>query len=82
MAQVREKKRAWTGATLGDGFPDVFGQLLDHSRALGFDENPDYARFQTLFDEFSNGMSISHETFVEPNMVTSTCEHFTSTFSR
>jgi hypothetical protein len=84
MAQVREKKRAWTGARLGEGFPDAFGQLLDHSRALGFDENPDYARFQTLFDDLSWGISFSRETFGGPNMVSCsmpTCEHSSSLLS-
>lgn len=78
MAQVREKKRAWTGAGLGEGFPDPFGQLLDYSRALGFDENPDYTRFWTLFDDFSQGISFSRETFGGSNTVacsTPTCEH-------
>jgi hypothetical protein len=75
---VRERKRTWTGARLGEGFPDAFGQLLDHSCALRFNENPDYPLFQTLFDDFSHETSESHETFGEPNIVslrTAICEH-------
>ncbi|KIM92407.1 hypothetical protein PILCRDRAFT_57595, partial [Piloderma croceum F 1598] len=78
MAQVWERKCAWTGAGLREGFPDAFGQLLDHSRALGLDENPDYACFQILFDDFSQGTSFSRETFGGSNTVacsTPTCEH-------
>ena len=78
MAQLWENKRAWTGAQLGEGFPEAFSQLLDHSRALGFDENPDYARFRTLFDDFSSGISFSHDAFWGPDTVscsTPTCEH-------
>jgi len=36
---------------LGEGLPDAFGELLDYSRALRFDEKPDYARFLALFDD-------------------------------
>ncbi|KIM74543.1 hypothetical protein PILCRDRAFT_828099 [Piloderma croceum F 1598] len=68
MAQVREKKRAWTGSRLGEGYPDIFGQLLDYSRALVFDENPDYARFQAVFDDFLC-LPLEHRFLAEPNMV-------------
>ena len=78
MAQVQERKRAWTGVRLGEGFLDAFGQLLDHSCALGFDENPDYAWFQDLFDDFSQGLSFSRKTIRGPNTVAysmPTCEY-------
>jgi hypothetical protein len=77
MAQVREKKRSWTGARLGEGFPDAFGQLLDHARALEFDEKPDYARFHSHFDDLLHRSSIEHEVPTEQSIASrgsSNCE--------
>lgn len=55
LAQVREKKLAWTGSRLALGLPAEFGQLLDYARGLRFDEQPDYdgwrLKFRTLFEQ-------------------------------
>ncbi|OBZ73783.1 Casein kinase I isoform delta [Grifola frondosa] len=51
MIQVREQKQRWSGTTLADGYPTEFGQFLDYTRALGFEQVPDYSRFRDMFRE-------------------------------
>jgi hypothetical protein len=49
LAQVREKKRSWSGSRLAEGYPPVFGLLLDYARNLDFRECPDYTYLRTQF---------------------------------
>jgi hypothetical protein len=51
MAQVKEKKRRWSGSKLAEGHPPVFGQLLEYARGLTPEEPLDYNRFRTEFDQ-------------------------------
>lgn len=42
---------SWNGARLTEGYPSVFGGLLDYARHLGFDEPIDYNRFREYFEK-------------------------------
>ncbi|KAJ7432332.1 kinase-like domain-containing protein [Mycena latifolia] len=46
---IHREKEAWTGAELAAGAPALFGAFLDYARGLGYDEDPDYARWQRAF---------------------------------
>ena len=43
---ILKQKLAWSGAALCAGYPPVFAELIDYSRAVGFEEAPDYARWK------------------------------------
>ena len=51
IPQIRSKMLSWNGARLTEGYPSVFGDLLDYARHLGFDEPIDYDRFRADFDK-------------------------------
>ncbi|KAG7445408.1 kinase-like protein, partial [Guyanagaster necrorhizus] len=46
---VRHIKTSCSGKHLSGGLPAEFGDLLDHSRSLDFNELPDYGKFRPLF---------------------------------
>lgn len=46
---VRRIKSNCSGQFLSDGFPVEFGELLDHSRSLEFNQFPDYDRLRRVF---------------------------------
>ncbi|KAL1702183.1 kinase-like domain-containing protein [Schizophyllum commune] len=46
---VLREKLKWSGHALSNGYPAVFGDLLDYTRALAFDEEPDYAGWRRQF---------------------------------
>ncbi|KAL1716734.1 kinase-like domain-containing protein [Schizophyllum commune] len=48
MGVLREKLK-WSGHALSNGYPAVFGDFLDYTRALAFDEEPDYAGWRRQF---------------------------------
>ncbi|KAK0450510.1 putative casein kinase-1 hhp1 [Desarmillaria tabescens] len=52
---VRLMKLSCSGKDLSEGFPIEFGDLLDDSRSLDFNQLPDYGRFRRLFGGSSNG---------------------------
>lgn len=58
MAQVQEKKRAWSGSRLAEGYPPVFGHLLDYARSLDFQQCPDYTHLRTQFIHVRNSPPI------------------------
>ncbi|EIM79486.1 kinase-like protein [Stereum hirsutum FP-91666 SS1] len=39
---VFPNKQLWSGNDLGFGYPQVFGDFVDYTRALGFESEPDY----------------------------------------
>ncbi|KAJ7207066.1 kinase-like domain-containing protein [Mycena pura] len=43
------EKEAWTGAELAADIPPVFGNFLDYTRGLRFEEEPDYLRWRKAF---------------------------------
>ena len=49
IKRIRHSKTRWTGAKLGAGFEPEFGDLLDYSRGLGFDQIPDYELWKARF---------------------------------
>ncbi|KAK0450539.1 putative casein kinase-1 hhp1 [Desarmillaria tabescens] len=54
---VRLMKSSCSGKDLSEGFPAEFGDLLDDSRSLDFDQLPDYGRFRRLFGSMAEGRS-------------------------
>ncbi|CCL99535.1 uncharacterized protein FIBRA_01553 [Fibroporia radiculosa] len=58
-AQTRIIKSSWTGSQLAAGHPSVFGQILDDSRAMGFEQMPDYARYMRQLDELYHSCGFS-----------------------
>ncbi|PBK76558.1 putative casein kinase-1 hhp1 [Armillaria solidipes] len=46
---VRHMKSSCSGKNLSEGFPVEFGDLLDYSRSLHFNQLPDYGMFRRLF---------------------------------
>ncbi|KAK0481480.1 putative casein kinase-1 hhp1 [Armillaria novae-zelandiae] len=46
---VRHMKSSCSGKDLSEGFPVEFGDLLDYSRSLDFNQLPDYGMFRCLF---------------------------------
>ncbi|KAK0218473.1 putative casein kinase-1 hhp1 [Armillaria nabsnona] len=54
---VRFMKSSCSGKDLSSGFPVEFGDLLDYSRSLEFDQLPDYGTFRRLFVALIEGMS-------------------------
>ena len=48
-AQVREKKRTWTGSMFAKYCPREFGQLVNYARGLRFTENINYNRLRAQF---------------------------------
>ncbi|KIM38474.1 hypothetical protein M413DRAFT_242165 [Hebeloma cylindrosporum] len=51
IPQIRSKMLSWDGARLAEGYPSVFGELLDYARQLDFDEPIDYERFRAAFEK-------------------------------
>jgi len=47
--RIMEKKMTTSTDVLCRGFPTEFGIFLNYTRALGFDERPDYAYLRKLF---------------------------------
>lgn len=52
--QVRLTKSAWSGARLADGYPLLFGALLDEARGLSPDAAPDYRAWEEGFSALVN----------------------------
>lgn len=50
-------KLSCSGKGLSEGLPAEFGDLLDYSRSLDFDQLPDYERFRHLFGSMAQGRS-------------------------
>jgi hypothetical protein len=46
---IKSLKIAAMPEELGNGFPDEFSKFLEYTRALRFDERPDYAYVKKLF---------------------------------
>lgn len=46
---VFPNKQLWSGNDLGFGYPQVFGDFVDYTRALGFESEPDYVRWKGNF---------------------------------
>lgn len=42
-------KQLWSGNDLGFGYPQVFGDFVNYTRALEFESEPDYARWKRNF---------------------------------
>jgi serine/threonine protein kinase len=51
MARIVEKKIATTSEILCEGFPQEFVTFFNAVARLGFDDEPDYAGFRTMFRE-------------------------------
>ncbi|KAI5899173.1 kinase-like protein [Schizophyllum commune H4-8] len=47
---VLREKLKWSGGALSIGNPAVFGDFLDYTRTLAFDEEPDYAGWRRRFE--------------------------------
>ncbi|KAI5899216.1 kinase-like protein [Schizophyllum commune H4-8] len=47
--EVFALKQMWTGADLCAGYPAVFGDFLDYTRSLGYQDTPDYAGWRSRF---------------------------------
>ncbi|PBK77698.1 kinase-like protein [Armillaria solidipes] len=54
---VRLLKASCSGKDLSAGFPVDFGDLLDYSRSLDFDQLPDYGISRPLFANWAEGIS-------------------------
>ncbi|KAK0184315.1 hypothetical protein F5146DRAFT_1006586 [Armillaria mellea] len=54
---VRLLKSSCSGKDLCAGFPVHFGDLLDYSRSLDFDQLPDYGRLRPLFPNLTEAIS-------------------------
>ena len=59
--QIRDSKARWTGAKLGTGFEPEFGDLLDYSRELGFDQIPNYELWKARFSDIALRLGIIPE---------------------
>jgi hypothetical protein len=51
ILRVGHLKAQWTGVKLGAGLEPEFGDLLDYSRGLKFDQIPDYKLWRTRFED-------------------------------
>ncbi|KAK0209309.1 hypothetical protein DFS33DRAFT_1272338 [Desarmillaria ectypa] len=58
---VRQMKLSCSGKDLSESFPVEFGNLLDDSRSLDFNQLPDYGMFRCLFANLDEGMSESSD---------------------
>jgi hypothetical protein len=65
MKETRESKRSWSGSRLAEGFPAAFGQLLDHARALGFLDMPNYSLVRRLFRAFFESQGFQSNTALD-----------------
>ncbi|KAK0450511.1 putative casein kinase-1 hhp1 [Desarmillaria tabescens] len=54
---VRLMKSSCSGKGLSEGLPADFGDLLDYTRSLDFDQLPDYERFRRIFGSIVDGRS-------------------------
>ncbi|KAF9051827.1 kinase-like domain-containing protein [Panaeolus papilionaceus] len=54
LLQIRRKMEAWTGTRLAEGYPPVFGELLDYARQLEFNGTIDYDRFIDSFQSLED----------------------------
>ncbi|KAI8882687.1 kinase-like protein [Backusella circina FSU 941] len=52
--RIGEKKQTTIIKDLCDGFPEEFGEYLQYTRKLGFEEAPDYDYMKGLFDKVLN----------------------------
>jgi len=59
IKRIRHSKANWTGAQLGAGFEPEFGDLLDYSRGLGFDQIPDYELWKARFTDMTLRLGIA-----------------------
>lgn len=48
-AEVFRTKQLWSGTDLGFGYPPVFGDFVNYTRGLEFEDEPDYARWTESF---------------------------------
>ncbi|TRM61006.1 kinase-like domain-containing protein [Schizophyllum amplum] len=49
LSEVFAIKQTWSGAALCSGYDPVFGEFVDYTRALGFQETPDYDGWRSRF---------------------------------
>ncbi|THH17635.1 hypothetical protein EUX98_g9091 [Antrodiella citrinella] len=49
-------KREWSGPSLCVDYPSVFGEFVDYTRALEFDEDPQYSSWKERFRALVPGM--------------------------
>ncbi len=62
-----------SGKDLSSGFPVEFGDLLDYSRSLNFDQLPDYGMFRRLFAALGEGRSDGPLDWTPYNPQTTSC---------
>ena len=58
IKQIRDSKARSTGAKLGTGLKPEFGDLLDYSRGLGFDQIPNYNSWNSRFEDIAQSLGI------------------------
>ena len=58
IKRIRDSKARSTGAKLGAGLEPEFGDLLDYSRGLGFDQIPNYESWNARFADIALRLGI------------------------
>ncbi|KAJ7743144.1 putative casein kinase-1 hhp1 [Mycena metata] len=75
MARIRNSKAECTGAALATNFPPEFGELLDYSRQLKFDQIPDYSDLELRFTRLAERLGCQPEDpldWAPPDVITPT----------
>jgi hypothetical protein len=58
IKRIRHSKAGLTGAKIGAGLEPEFGDLLDYSRGLGFDQIPNYESWNVRFADIALRLGI------------------------
>ncbi|KAL1757758.1 kinase-like domain-containing protein [Schizophyllum commune] len=48
-SEILTLKQSWSGPAICTGYPAVFGEFVDYTRSLAFEETPDYAGWKHRF---------------------------------
>ncbi|TFK68559.1 kinase-like protein, partial [Pluteus cervinus] len=55
-SRYQDKKRAWIGSRLFEGFPKEFADFADYARNLQFEEEPKYDHWKATFKSLSDSL--------------------------
>jgi serine/threonine protein kinase len=60
---AKEMKATMTGSVLFSGLPEEFAEFYDYVRGLEYDEDPDYDRWQGIFNDLLDPYVLADESF-------------------
>ncbi|TFK68549.1 kinase-like protein [Pluteus cervinus] len=66
-SRYQDKKRAWTGLRLFEGFPNEFADFADYVRDLQYEEDPDYDYWKAVFKSRFNSLGFSNSPGFNPD---------------